>query len=219
MEEDIERRYVASFYSRNAAEFGRTRRKPWPIVDAFIRESASSSALILDNGCGNGRSMTCSMVGLDLSLELLQQACAKDPHGLVHGNSLRLPFVDGCFDVVLSVAVIHHLCTEERRIAAMREIARVMARGGRVLVCVWSDCIVDKKKVFRDRELVCPGDVFVSWGSCRDNRRYYHLFRVQELADLVSTAGLAVLKSGQDGENCYVVAEKRGDTASGAPSV
>eukprot|EP00866_Antonospora_locustae_P000864 jgi/Antlo1/864/1975 len=209
MEENIEIKYVASFYNRNAAEFGRTRRKPWPVVDAFIKKNASSSALILDNGCGNGRSMTCSMVGVDISLGLLQQACAKNPHGLVHGNSLKLPFIDGCFDLVLSVAVIHHFCTEKRRIAAVREIARVMARGGRVLVCVWSDCIIEKKKVFQSRELVCSGDVFISWGGCRDNRRYYHLFHAQELADLVSMSGLVIMESGQDGENFYVIAEKR----------
>lgn len=218
MEDDIERTYVASFYSQNAVEFGRTRRRPWPIVDAFIKRNASSSALILDNGCGNGRSMTCSMVGLDLSLELLQQACTKKPHGLVHGNSLELPFIDGCFDLILSIAVIHHLCTEKRRVAAMREIARVMVRGGRVLVCVWSNCIIEKKKVFRSRELVCSGDVFISWGNSRENKRYYHLFHVQELVDLVSMSGLIILESGQSGENCYVVAQKC-STVSDASSV
>lgn len=41
-------------------------------------------------------------------------------------------------DAVLSVAVIHHFSTAGRRIEALRELARVLRIGGKILVSVWA---------------------------------------------------------------------------------
>lgn len=69
------------------------------------------------------------------------------PHGLVPGEGvcasvLALPFPDGAFDVVSAFDVLEH-CEPEA--AAMRELTRVLAPGGRLLMSVpaygwaWTD--------------------------------------------------------------------------------
>ena len=45
---------------------------------------------------------------------------------------MSLPYKDDSFDAVLSIAVIHHIATTERRVRALRELARVLRVGGRV---------------------------------------------------------------------------------------
>lgn len=45
---------------------------------------------------------------------------------------------DGVCDGVISVAVLHHLSTRDRRLEALREITRVLAPKGRALVTVWA---------------------------------------------------------------------------------
>ncbi|GBP50229.1 Probable tRNA methyltransferase 9B [Eumeta japonica] len=58
--------------------------------------------------------------------------------GVVVCDNLCLPFRDESFDAVLSVAVIHHFATAERRARTLRELARVTRIGGRLLLTVWA---------------------------------------------------------------------------------
>jgi ubiquinone/menaquinone biosynthesis C-methylase UbiE len=53
-------------------------------------------------------------------------------------DNLSLPFRDESFDAVLSVAVVHHFATTERRVGALRELARVLRIGGRLIITVWA---------------------------------------------------------------------------------
>ena len=41
-------------------------------------------------------------------------------------DNLSLPFRDSSIDAVLSIAVIHHIATAERRVHALRELSRVL---------------------------------------------------------------------------------------------
>src|SRR4029077_10684974 len=50
------------------------------------------------------------------------------------GDARRLPFADASFDVVLSSMALHNIYNEGERQTAVREIARVLAPGGRVLI-------------------------------------------------------------------------------------
>lgn len=53
-------------------------------------------------------------------------------------DMLELPFQSAKFDVVLCIAVLHHLCTRERRISAIQELGRVLRQGGSCLLYVWA---------------------------------------------------------------------------------
>jgi len=50
------------------------------------------------------------------------------------GDARKLPFADASFDVVLSSMALHNIYNADERQTAVREIARVLAPGGRVLV-------------------------------------------------------------------------------------
>lgn len=49
-----------------------------------------------------------------------------------------MPVRNGVFDSVISIAVIHHFSTVTLRVAALREMHRVLKIGGKVLVYVWA---------------------------------------------------------------------------------
>ena len=49
-------------------------------------------------------------------------------------DNMALPYKDDSFDAVLSIAVIHHIATTERRVRALRELARVLRVGGRIII-------------------------------------------------------------------------------------
>ena len=76
-------------------------------------------------------------VGCDRSLNLSSIAASRGFNAL-GANALSLPFRDATFDAVISIAVVHHLTTPERRSAAVAEMLRVTRPGGQILVTVWA---------------------------------------------------------------------------------
>ncbi|CAG8619595.1 1850_t:CDS:2 [Acaulospora colombiana] len=121
-------------------------------------------------------------------------------------------------DFVISIAVIHHFTTPERRIAAIEELFRIVKQRSHVLIYVWALEQNDARRKF-DKE---HQDVLVPWvvpaSKNNPNRkeeatynRYYHLFKKGELDDLVLSTGKAqIIKSDYDKDNWYVVAKKNG---------
>jgi ubiquinone/menaquinone biosynthesis C-methylase UbiE len=110
---------------------------------------------VLDAGCGHGLFLLgaakhlCSgrVIGIDLWSARDQAANhpeatwrnaeLEDVTGLVElatGDVRRLPFADESFDVVLSSWVLHNIRTAEGREQAVRETARVLKPGGRVVI-------------------------------------------------------------------------------------
>ena len=52
----------------------------------------------------------------------------------VKGSGTSIPFPDGSFDLVLSVATMHHIAAPDDVRRALAEMVRVTSPGGRVLV-------------------------------------------------------------------------------------
>ena len=76
-------------------------------------------------------------IGCDRSLNLSAIAASRGFNAL-GADALSLPFRDGAFDAVISIAVVHHLTTPRRRAAAAEEMLRVTRRGGQILITVWA---------------------------------------------------------------------------------
>ena len=94
----------------------------------------------LEAGCGTGyfshllqRERGWPVVPLDISAEGLKYARAMGVERPVQGDLSRLPFADGTFDAVLSIDVLPHL-PRGAEPAAVRELARVLAPGGLLVV-------------------------------------------------------------------------------------
>ncbi|MBI4539595.1 MAG: class I SAM-dependent methyltransferase [Gemmatimonadetes bacterium] len=97
---------------------------------------------VLDAGCGDGRLLLSlarhgvRAVGVDASAAMLRaardRACAAGlPVQLARADVRALPFADESFDAVAAVTV---LCFVADSLAALREVARTVRRGGRVAI-------------------------------------------------------------------------------------
>lgn len=110
---------------------------------ALIRRMLSEREIgrCLEVGCGFGRlsptlaDLARSHVGLDINEEALVQARTAYPElTFTAGSVTDIPFPDGSVDLLVSWTVIQHVppvLIEQ----AMAEIKRVLAPGGRVLLC------------------------------------------------------------------------------------
>lgn len=69
-------------------------------------------------------------------------------------DNLTLPYKDESLDAVLSIAVIHHLATTDRRICALRELSRVLRIGGRLIISVWA--MEQSHRKFESQDVLVP---------------------------------------------------------------
>jgi ubiquinone/menaquinone biosynthesis C-methylase UbiE len=136
-----------NYFRRHAAEWDRIRKLH--VADAAVEEAIATALdgapirALLDLGTGTGRMLELFAndiergLGLDLSLDMLALARARlDRAGLRHcsvrhGDIYDLPLPQDSFDVVIIHQVLHFLDDSGR---AIREAARVLRPGGRLLV-------------------------------------------------------------------------------------
>lgn len=190
----LEEEYVKSTYNAIAKSFDRTRFSVWNCVLKFL-EHVDKSSHILDIGCGNGKNIEYlvnsdyrDVHGCDLSEEFVK-ICQKKKLDVIYGNILSLPYPDKCADNVISIAVIHHLSTEEHRIDAIRELIRITKIGGKILITVSSY----EHPFYRQYEKINEQDVMIPWKNSYgdiEKMRYYHLFMKGELEYLCKIAGI-----------------------------
>ncbi|NXL50598.1 ALKB8 protein, partial [Podilymbus podiceps] len=76
-------------------------------------------------------------VGCDRSKKLVDICGEKNLQALVC-DALSVPIRSGSCDACISIAVIHHFSTVERRLATIRELARLLRPGGTALIYVWA---------------------------------------------------------------------------------
>ncbi|WP_425163755.1 class I SAM-dependent methyltransferase, partial [Candidatus Binatus sp.] len=86
---------------------------------------------VLEVGCGTGhwldvlRDLVPNIFGLDYSLEMLNKARAKDPHGcLLRATAELAPFRDRTFDVIFCINAIHHFERVDEFVAGARRLLR-----------------------------------------------------------------------------------------------
>jgi SAM-dependent methyltransferase len=94
---------------------------------------------VLDAGCGSGRNMAelaryGTVTGVELASASLDAARARGVGEVVAGSLTEpLPFADDAFDLAVSLDVLEHLPDDA---LAWRELARVVAPGGALVVTV-----------------------------------------------------------------------------------
>lgn len=137
---EIEKKYVHRVYDAIAPHFSSTRYAKWPKVASFL-SSLPLGSLVLDAGCGNGKYLgynpNCSFIGCDISAQLIK-ICNERGHEVLVADAVNLPYRTGFGDAAISIAVLHHLSTENRRKKAIEELIRVVKKGGLVLITVWA---------------------------------------------------------------------------------
>lgn len=97
-------------------------------------------AAVLDVGCGDGSyaleaaARGATATGIDRAPEMIAAARARGAGSgarFVEGDALALPFADGSFDVVIAVTLLCFVADAE---GAVREMARVLRPGGRLVL-------------------------------------------------------------------------------------
>jgi tRNA (uracil-5-)-methyltransferase TRM9 len=200
-------------------------RQPWPIISAYV-SSFPPGSLGIDVGCGNGKNLSINagvhFVATDRSPSLVALAAAGHAHDAAVADVLHLPYARGRFDFAICIAVVHHLATHERRVAAVRAVleplipARGAANGraGTALFCVWA---LEQKGSRRGWDAGDEQNVMVPWvlkppaGGNEPERvlnRYYHLYRKGELEDSIHEAGGVVVESGYEKDNWWAIARR-----------
>lgn len=117
------------------------REAQWQLV---AQAGIEPGATVLEIGCGTGNVLLlaaravpdATFTGLDPDAPALAVAARKARRvgvelRLDQGYADRLPYPDGSLDRVLSSFMIHHLPQDQQR-AALREVHRVLAPGGRL---------------------------------------------------------------------------------------
>jgi len=221
-------------YDKISEQFSESRAFLWKELVSFAKY-VKPGERILDLGCGNGRlydllkDKKIEYVGVDSSKELIKIAKSKHLEGNPKFHvveALNLPFSNNYFDKVFSIAVLHHIPSNEFRMEFLKEIRRVLKPKGKIILTVWN--LYSKKGVSLSlikytllrlfgKSKLDKGDIFYPWRDFEGNikaERYFHCFKKRELSKLVKKAGFLVeeldfLPRGKAKEaNIYLVAVK-----------
>lgn len=139
---------------------------------------------------------------------------------MIVADILDLPHPSHGFDFAISIAVVHHLSTPERRVEAVRSILDTLNADGRALIYVWALEQESSRRGWTEHD---DQDVMVPWvmrgaknvqkapesdatSTDRTFHRYYHLYRKDELEDDVRAAGGSVLDAGYEKDNWWAIA-------------
>jgi ubiquinone/menaquinone biosynthesis C-methylase UbiE len=180
-------RYLAPVYDRLLG-----RPDPGPLTELL---KLPVRGRLLDSGGGTGRTalplsrLAGQVVVADCSPHMLARARAKALPA-VAARSEHLPFGNGSFERILVVDALHHFGSQH---AALADLARVLAPGGRLLI---EDFDADRPAV----RLMALAEKAAGMGS--------RFLRPREIRDMLCTHGLAVeVRSGR-ALTVWIIADK-----------
>lgn len=214
-------RKVQLDYNRIAMEFSNKRQGLTPDILEF-EKFISKNDKVLDFGCGNGRvyelvaRSQANYTGVDNSSGLIEQAKNIYPDAKFKFMEDLNDFPDNSFDIILFLAVIHHIPSEDLRAKLLSDLKRVLKPGGKLILTAWDLWSVkdNYKPLIGGDENDILYDFKNSTGKVLA-QRYIHVFSKEELDNLVAGVGLKIIDSYQNSRgnkkvnhNLVVIAQK-----------
>lgn len=196
---------------RDYSQIGRVRKFVWPEERALLKYIRNKDS-ILDLGCGEGRiipflkNKKINYLGLDNCSALLKIAQAKFPeYKFINQDLVSLDLPKESFDVVLAIAVLHHIPSNNLRLKILKDIRKLLRDEGLLIMTNW-DLRTFRNKVFA--EDLDRNDYYVIWRLKKKKvYRYYHLFTKNELSDLLKKAKFKIVKNQNQGRNIVTIAK------------
>ena len=215
---------VADFYDQNCNDFSSTRNYWWSDLD-FIRKYLKKKGAILDFGCGNGRLISFlekenfkgKYQGADISRGLIAIAQKKYPQKqfFLLGEEEKWPFADESFDLVIAIAVFHHLSPKMAK-NSLREMKRILCPGGKVILTVWNlwkwPYVKFLWEDFSSKKDFLSGEI--PFGKDKKQVRWCYWWTLKKLEKVLKEEGFAVLEKGvsrsknNQKRNYWLVGEK-----------
>lgn len=216
MSSEFENTYVKQVYDEIAEDFNRTRFSYWDYVHKFIL-SLVPNGKMLDLGCGNGKYLSVrqdlDLYALDNCENLIEIVKKKYPSVKTFISDVtNTKFETGKFDSLISIAVIHHLATKERRVEMLGEIIRILKVGAQCLITAWATEQNNTKTLSKATKISDTNDWLISWEDKKNKKisqRFYHLFEKGEFEDLLSDfSNIKIIESIYDKDNWNVIFTK-----------
>jgi len=212
-----------AFYDQNAKKYAATRSKHRADVDHILTVLDSINVWrkklrILELGCGQARTYKylqkklgekINYTGIDLSKKLLAIAKKKYPNAKFVCEDMT-KFVaepkQESFDIIIATASFQHLPTVKERMYVLKNCYRILKYDGKLVMLNWAFSNRFKKNYNQQilkawlKFLYTFGkssrrDVLVPRKSEEQTfYRYYHLFTLSELNDLVKRSGFVISK-------------------------
>jgi ubiquinone/menaquinone biosynthesis C-methylase UbiE len=213
---DFENIYVKQVYQEIAKDFDRTRYSYWDFVHKFIL-SMESNSNVLDLGCGNGKYLSVrtdlKLYALDNCENLIEIVKTKYPSVKTFISDVTDTMFDSeYFDFVISIAVIHHLASRERRIKMLEEIIRIIKSGSRCLITAWATEQTNTNTLSKAKKISDTNDWLIPWEDKKNKKisqRFYHLFEKGEFEDLISEfSNVKIIECVYDKDNWNLIFEK-----------
>lgn len=208
---ELEEEYVYNTYQNIAEDFSTSRYKVWDSVKDFLNNIKNGSK-ILEVGCGNGKNLLYRKddlisYGCDISDEFVR-ICRERGLNVDKGNNINLNYETNLFDCTISVAVIHHISSEERRVQAIRELIRVTKPGGKIFIEVWAmNQGPNSRFNFTDTDILVPFKDKLTGDNL--GSRYYHIYVDGELEKSVkSFNNIKIIKNFYEKGNWGIILEK-----------
>lgn len=202
-------------YNRIAPDFSDTRGKWWQPPIGLTKE-LRDGIKVLDLGCGNGRfaelfrGKNMEYLGIDNSEELInicrQRFAGEKNIRFEVGDAIDFSPADKEFDLVLMIAVLHHIPSKKLRLQVLKNIHAVLAPGGKLIMRNWNLFNRKMAKQYYKRLLDFPykisrgvwscKDAFIAWKHLgKKSRRYVHSFTKGEMQKLLREAGFGEVNS------------------------
>ena len=188
-----------------ANSWNERRNRPLKETIEFLKDKKGN---ILDLCCGSGRNfckIEGKLYGVDFSEKMLEYAEEKAKKlgiecEFIKANADKLPFEYNFFDAAIFIGGLHCIESKENRERALKELFRVLALGGRVLIMVW--CKNNKRIKGRTGEMIIP------WSAGgKKYQRFSYIYESEELKRLLRNIGFKIIKT-EENENIVVEIEK-----------
>ena len=199
---------LKNVYEEIADKFDKTRYRCWSTVENVLNTFEPNS-INGDIGCGNGKNMLyrndIKFIGIDFCDKFVK-ICNRKNLECYNSDIRGTMFDDNYFDNTISIAVIHHLDSVEKRISAIKELFRITNVGGTIFIYVWAlKQPKDSKRKFISENTMVPFKT-------NDNiyYRFYHLYRENEIQKEIELSGCKydLINSGYEMGNYFVHMKK-----------